>query len=221
MTEIHLYQFPGSCSRVTMNALEEIGLEYGEQLINLRAEEHKSATYLAVNVKGKIPSIRIGGRIMTESAAILSFLDRMHPDANLLPTSQDPVEAYQGLIDLVWCSSTIHPMVRQIRNPSRWTSGEPSGVNAHGIEAFTRECKRLSERVGRNGWWYGHAWSIVDVYLYWAYSTSAKGGFPLSDHPLLVAHAERVRNRPSFQRALVREVASARSHGLDVLASEL
>jgi glutathione S-transferase len=221
VTDIRLYQFPGSCSRVTMNALEEIGLEYSEQVVNLLADEHKSATYLALNAKGKVPSLLISGKLMTESAAILAYLDRIHPQADLLPKSQDLAEANQGLIDLVWCSSTIHPIVRQIRNPMRWTSGEPSGVKAHGIEAFTRECKRMSERVGHDGWWYGHAWSIVDVYLYWAYSTSAKGGFPLLDYPLLVAHAVRVRSRPSFQRALMREVASARSHRLDLLATEL
>ena len=60
------------------------------------------------------------------------------------------------------------------------------------------------------------AWSIVDTYLNWTYSTAAIGGFPLKDYPVLLAHAERVRARPSFQRALAREVAAVKEHQLSI-----
>ena len=48
----------------------------------------------------------------------------------------------------------------------------------------------------------------MDTYVYWAYSTAAAGGFPIGDYPVLTAHAERVRARPSFQRMLDRERAA-------------
>jgi len=221
MSQITLYQFPGACSRVTLSALEEIGLPYTDQVVNLRTELQKSPEYLRINPKAKVPAISFDGRIMTENAAILAFLNWQHPAARLLPASEDALEAAQGLVDLIWCSGTIHPIVRQIRMPAKWTKGDPSGVRADGIEKFAKECEGFAARLSDDRWWYGASWSIIDVYIYWAYSTAAKGGFPIANYPALIAHATRVRARPSFQRALARELAAVEREGIDVRPEEL
>lgn len=204
---IILYHFPALCSRVTMNALEEIGLDYEDRTVNTRAGEQNSPDYLAINPRAKIPALVVDGRTLTENAAILHFLHRQHPDARLLPRRDGPVEDLQGLIDLIWCSSTLHPLVRQVRRPDKLTSGDPAAVRADGIAKFGKECARIADRIG-SAWWYGETWSIIDTYLYWAYSTAKLGEFPLDEFPLLLSHAERVRARPSFQRAKAREQAA-------------
>lgn len=76
------------------------------------------------------------------------------------------------------------------------------------MEACAAAAGQMSERFKDGGWWYPSGWSIVDVYLYWTYSTAALGGFPVADYPELAAHAARVRERASFQRALAREKAA-------------
>ena len=216
MNDLILFHFPAACSRVTMTALEEIGLSFEARCVNFRKEAQCSAEYLAVNPKAKVPALSIRGHVMTENAAILAFLNRQYPDAGLLPHDADPVLDNQGSTDLVWCSSTLHPMVRQIRMPMKWTLGDSesvAGVKADGLKKFAQECRGIAARVA-NGWWYPSGWSIVDVYLYWAYSTAAKGGFPLGDYSALVDHAARVRARPSFQRALARERAAVEAEGI-------
>lgn len=205
--DIVLYQFPASCSRVTMTALEEIGIPFEDRCVNIRESEQKSASYVAINPKAKLPAMVVDGTVMTENAAMLAFLDSRFPEARLLPRTGDAVTDHRGLIDLVWVASTLHPIVRQVRMPVKLTQGDPSGVKADGLAKFAEECGKLSTRIG-DGWWYGDEWSIVDTYLYWAYSTAQAGGFPLSDYPRLVEHARRVRERPSFQRALAREKAA-------------
>ncbi len=215
MAETILFQCPGSCSRVTMTALEEIGLAFTDRFVNLGAGGQKRPEYLELNPKGKVPTLVHDGQVMTENAAILFFLDRQHGAAGLLPHHDDPIRDNQGLTDLVWCSSTIHPIVRQVRAPVRYTKGETDGIKADGTEKFAHECAAMAARIG-DGWWYGERWSIVDVYLYWAYSTAALGGFPLEHYPGLLGHAERVRARPSVQRALAREREAARKAGLDM-----
>ncbi len=215
MAEIVLFQYPGACSRVTMSALEEIGLDYADRLVNLLAAGQKQPDYLQVNPKGKVPALVLDGQVMTENAAILSFLDRRHGATGLLPHDDDPVLDNQGLVDLAWCSGTIHPIVRQVRNPIRFTKGDTDGVKADGIEKFTHECAAMAARID-DRWWYGDRWSIIDVYLYWAYSTAALGGFALEPYPALLGHAERVRSRPSFQRTLARERDAAAAAGLDL-----
>jgi glutathione S-transferase len=216
-----LYQFPAACSRVTLNALEEIGLPYELHTLNMRAADHQSAEYLAINPKGKIPAISFDGRILTESPAILYALHRSHPATGLLPITDGFPDEYQGLSDLIWCGSGLHSIVRQVRMPSRYTRGDSSGVAADGAEKMAKECKALNERLGDGRWWYGERWSIVDVYLYWCYSTAAKGGFLLDRYPELLAHAMRVRARPSFQRALAAEIASVHSAHIDIPVEQL
>ena len=212
-----LFHFPASCSRVTMNALEEIGLEFATQMVNLPSNEQKTPAYLAINPKGKIPTLRIDGRLLTENAVILGLLDRLYPAADLLPHSEDPVSAVQPHIDMGWCAATLHPIVRQIRNPQRWTQGETSGIQADGIEKMNAECAGFAARLSAGRWWYGERWSILDTYVYWVYSTAAKGGvFSLAPFPALGEHAARVRERPSFQRVLVRERTALESAGLPI-----
>lgn len=211
--EITLLHFPGLCSRVTMNALEEAGIEYEDRLVNTRSGEQKSSAHLALNPKAKIPVLVVGQHVLTENAAILLYLHRQFPDAHLLPERSSQEEDLTGLIDLVWCSSTLHPLVRQIRRPDKLTTGDEEPVRQDGIGKFAHECDMIARRV-EQGWWYGDNWSIIDTYLYWAYSTAELGGFPLDDFQILREHARRVRSRESFDRVLLREQAALDRHGI-------
>ncbi len=211
--QLGLYFFPGACSRVTMTALEEIGAEYAGHCVDIRTDQQKSAGYLAINPKAKVPALEVDGRIMTENAVILHFLDARFPQAGLLPHAADPAIDAQGLMDLVWCASALHPAVRQVRAPEKYTTGDPAPVRADGMAKLHRDFARIAEQVGAD-WWYGDRWSILDTYFCWLGAVAERGGFPLGDYPSLVAHAGRVRARPAFQRALVREKAAADRLGI-------
>ena len=121
---ITVYQFPGLCSRVTMDALEQIGLEFEDRAVNAWENEQNTPEYLSMNPKGKIPTVDWHGTILTENAAIIWFLHQLHPDAGLLPVHIDGAINLRGLSDLVWCSSTMHPAVRHVRRPDKLTVGD-------------------------------------------------------------------------------------------------
>jgi glutathione S-transferase len=210
---ITLYHTPGACSRVTMNALEEIGLDYDDQAIDLAQNQQKSPEYLAVNPKGCVPALRVGDRLLTENAAILYFLHTTHPEAALLPPDS-AIGLNEGLEDLVWCGSTLHPIMRQVRAPQRYTAVNLDGVRATGTALMTPILGAIAARLDAGRWWYGASWSIVDVYLYWLYSTVAGAGLDLSPWPALAEHGGRVRARPSFQRAPAREQAAVAARDL-------
>ncbi|MBN4075894.1 MAG: glutathione S-transferase [SAR86 cluster bacterium] len=216
MAELTLFYSPGACARVTLNALEELGLEFEAEVVNLGKGGQRTPDYLAINPKGKVPALKIGGQVLTENAAILYFLHTQHPESGLLPLRDDPVEYAQGLSDLVWCGGTLHPLIRQIMRPDHYTVGDTSGVNESGHIGFTKVIGQLEQHFSSNHWWYGDTWSIVDVYLYWVYSTAQAGGFSLDDYPAVNAHTKRVRARPSFQRALARELAAVESEGIQL-----
>ena len=201
MPEFVLYHTPGACSKVTVNALEEIGVEYEDHVIDLMKGEQKKPEYLAINPKGKVPAFLISGQLLTETPAILYYLHQRFPEAALLPKVESDYEKAVQFSDLCWCSSGFHIMVRQVRMPIRFTLGETEGVKACGTQYLDVQIADLNKRLSQQSWWYGDQWSIIDVYLYWCYSVAASADYDLSRYPAIVAHQQRLGARPSFQRA--------------------
>jgi glutathione S-transferase len=82
--------------------------------------------------------------------------------------------------------------------------GDP--VHAKAIASFDPLMVETEARLhGLGPWWYGSEWSVMDVYLSWAYNVAASGDFDLSRFPAFLSHRAAVRARPSFQRALRHE----------------
>jgi glutathione S-transferase len=211
---ITLFYSPGACSRVPLNALEEMGLPFEEHALALMRGEQKSPDYLAINPKGKVPALKVGDQVLTENPAILYYLATAWPGAQLLPGLDDPVQRAQGLADLVWCGSTLHPLVRQAVMPQLFTSEDPAGVRQFAHRAFEPIAAQLEARLSGERWWYGKTWSIMDVYLAWLVGLAQMGGVPGASTPALKSHTERVRARPSFQRSLAREQAAVERHAI-------
>jgi len=83
MTDLVFYTNPQSRGRVIRWMLEEVGVPYETQVVDYAAM--KSADYLAVNPMGKVPAIRHGDEVVTETAAICAYLADAFPEAGLIP----------------------------------------------------------------------------------------------------------------------------------------
>jgi glutathione S-transferase len=94
MAQIELVWFPGTCSRVTLIALEEIGQPFMTRLSPVaRATD---PDFLSINPKGKVPALAIAGDLLTETPAIVTYLADLYPTAGLLPTG-DPLVTNDAL----------------------------------------------------------------------------------------------------------------------------
>jgi glutathione S-transferase len=207
MTSLKLYHFPGACSRVTLTALEAAGASYEDHMINLMAGDHLKPAYRAANPRGKVPALLIDGQLLSENAAIISWVHITWPEAKLLPATDGPLEKAQQLSDLFWLSSVWHPYVRANKVPSRWTTGEEAPVRERGVELLKPCVEQLEERLSLAPYWYGD-WSIIDVYFYWAYTTAEEGGFDLSSRRAINRHRLAIEAHPAFIRARAREEAA-------------
>jgi len=214
MTTYRLFHMPGACSRVAMNALCELQIPFDDTAVNIFQGEQRSPTYLALNPKGKVPALQVGDQILTELAAILIHLDEQNP-GRLLPLVQDPVVRAKHWSDLIWCSNALHLAARSIFMPARIAPGAEVAVREAGIAQLTPMVADIERRIG-DGWWHSEVWSITDVYVTWCLGVAAMGGFELGAHPTLVAYVERVRSRPSFERALDRERQALERHGIQL-----
>lgn len=83
MSELVLYHAVPSRSITTHWMLEELGVPYRIELLSLEAEEHKRPEYLAINPLGKVPALRHGDVVVTETAAICAYLADAFPEAGL------------------------------------------------------------------------------------------------------------------------------------------
>lgn len=83
MSDLVLYHAVPSRSITTHWMLEELGVPYRIELLSLEAEEHKRPDYLAVNPLGKVPALKHGDTVVTETAAICAYLAETFPEAGL------------------------------------------------------------------------------------------------------------------------------------------
>src|SRR5438270_8647127 len=184
-----LYFSPGASSMATHIALNEIGAPFELNYIPLHQHANREAGYLGVNPEGKVPTLMIDGRPLTEVAATLWYLARRYPAAGLLPQHGD-IEGEARVISwMSFIASTIHP-ARRIGN-ERW-----------------REVFALAEeRLGPQDWTV-ERYSIADIHLfrlYWRFVTTLH--HEPGSYPNLSAHYRRMTARPAVQRTLEAEAA--------------
>ncbi len=209
---------PGACSRVTLIALEECGLDYEERGVALLQGAQRDPTYLALNPKGKVPTLVVDGSVITESPVILNYLAKRQPGAGLLPTTGDPVVDLKGFSDLIWCAGTLHPIAHRVFRPESYTKAKSEGVKEIAIDQLGVLAAWVSTRTGVNHWWYGEEWSIVDTYIAWCFSIAGEFGFPISSYQAIEAHKRRIEARPTFKKMQLRERAAIERDKLPVPA---
>jgi len=106
---IRLYNYyrSGTSHRVRIALhLKDIPYEYVP--VNLLEKEHKSAAYLALNPQGLAPAIKVDGHTLTQSPAILEWLEESWPQPPLLPTDRFDRARVRAMAALIACD--IHPI---------------------------------------------------------------------------------------------------------------
>lgn len=201
MTDLVLHHFPGACSNVCLNALEEAGLDYDLRLVDLSRGEQNGDAYLTAVPLGKVPALQGPDGLVTENAAILTYIHGLAPQAGLFPADGSPIAAARRQAGLSFCGGNLHPIVRGLINPQRMTEGDGEGVRAMSRTLAKKSFGFAERHLGDGGWWLGQ-WSIVDVYLDWALSVARKAGWDFSPYPALDSLRDRLAERPAFRRVV-------------------
>ena len=91
--------------RIAMNLK---GLSYDHNLINLQAGDHLSDSFRLINPQGRVPALDIEGDILTQSLAIIEYLEEVYPAPALLPQDALGKAKVRGVAGLIACD--IHPL---------------------------------------------------------------------------------------------------------------
>ena len=183
-----LFFAPGSSSMAPHIALHEIGEPFEAKSLSFANKDHRSQAYLRLNPEGKVPTLLVEGRPLTEVAAILFYLARRFPAAGLLPVGDIEAEA-QAISWMSFIAATLHP------------------ARKRGLDHAQSVYALADRRLGNQTWAIG-AYSIVDIHLfrlYWRLCTSLR---PAPDaFPNLHAHYGRMLARPAVRKTCEVEAA--------------
>lgn len=210
--KLELYFSPGSCPRVSMIALEEIGAPFETHLVAFMAGEHRRPEFLARNPSGKVPVLMVDGQPIVQTVAILGFLDESFPDAALFPRRESPLARAQLLADLVSFSADLHPIVTRIAFPQIMIEHAEgaAALRTKALEMMAFQLGRFESRLQQQPWLAGQQWSMLDAYLHWVWFRITGAGFDAAPFPGISAHYARTVERPAVKRALAREAEAVR-----------
>lgn len=221
MTTPVLFFAPGTCARVPLIALEEIGEPFEATLVAFAAGDHRTPDFLAVNPAGKVPVLATADGPIAQNTAILWYLATKYPESGLLPLTGNHFEDSGLMSQLVRFSSDLHPLVTRIVLPVLFAE-EPvaqAQVRNTGMESMAFQLQSLEKALDKMPWLLGDRWSILDAYLGWVWFRIVGAGFDEAAFPSIGDHYSRLRERPAVQRALAREAQAQEeleSNGLAV-----
>ncbi len=184
-----LYFSPGSSAMAPHIALHEIGCPFEPRPVSFARSEQKTPEYLALNPAGKVPTLLVDGRPLTEVAGILYYLAKTYPAAGLWP--QGGVEEEARAVEwMSYIASAIHPARRA------------------GADASRAAFAVAEARFGDGDWLVGGAYSIADIHLfrlYWRFVTSLNPD--PGEFPKLHGHFARMMARPAVKKTIQIESA--------------
>jgi glutathione S-transferase len=204
---LKLYYHPGACSLAAHIVLAWIGEPY-----DIAKVEFGDPEFLKINPAGAVPALDTGeGWILTQDAAILRYLARRFPKADLSGGEQlresAEVDRWSSFI-----TGDLHPAFFPLFMPKRFTTAQDeaslASVRAAGAALVNKRLALLEEHLKGKTFFLGAKRSILDAYVFpmqgWAEKMLSSG---LSPYPAVKAHHERMAADESVKRVLAVEAA--------------
>lgn len=199
---IRFFYTPGSCSLASHIALAEAGADYEGVRVDTAAGEQLKPEYLAINPKGRVPSLVTDRGVLTETMAILAWVADAYPAAKLLPT--DPWERAQALSINAYFATTVHVNHAHGRRFYRWADEESSfaDMRRKTPQTMAAAFQIIEDEMLKGPWVLGEAYSVCDGYLYTMTGWLIRDGVDSERFPKVHAHYERMRARPAVSKVL-------------------
>lgn len=202
MSEAVLYDYWRSSAAYRVRiALHLKGIAYRSVPLDLVEGDQRDPAYLARNPQGLVPALEIDGHFLTQSLAIIDYLDARHKAPPMVPS--DPAARSAVLAKALVIAADIHPINNlRVLNYLRGTLGLDDGAVAkwyrHWIsEGFTA----LEQGAPDSGLFGGVEPDLVDVCLVPQMANARRFDMPLEAFPRLVRIDAALRDLPAYVAA--------------------
>jgi glutathione S-transferase len=195
MTTLTLYHAAPSRSSIVRWMLEEIGEPYDLHLLNLAAGEQHKPDYITINPMGKVPALKHGDTVITEAAAICTYLADEFPAAKLNVPIGDPRRGVY-LKWLFFGPGCIEPAITDRAFPRK----EEPRRGALGYGDFDTVMDVAAKAVAKGPYLMGEQFTAADVVV----GSTLRWGMMFNILPKrqeFVDYVARLEQRPALQRA--------------------
>jgi maleylpyruvate isomerase len=200
---LHDYFRSSAAYRVRI-ALNLKGLAAERRFVHLRRGEQRAPTYLEVNPQGFVPTLEVGGRHLTQSLAIIEYLDEKHPLPPLLPPGAEDRAWVRAIALAIACD--IHPLnnLRVLQYLGRELAiDEPRRDEwyRHWVrEGFAAIEAQLAQRAGAS-FCLGDTPTLAEVCLVPQVANARRLAVDLAPYPRIAAIDAACRALPAFAEA--------------------
>lgn len=199
MSELTFWTNPMSRGVIARWMLEEVGAPY-ETVVLAYGPEMQSPAFLAVNPMGKVPAIRHGDQIVTETAAICAYLAEAFPEAGLAPRAEERGAYYR------WLMFGAGPLEAAVTAKALGQLPPPEKRGFVGYGDYDTVVETLAAHLALTPFVAGARFTAADVYL----SSQVGAGLmfkTLPERAEFTAYLARTQNRPAAERARAKDAA--------------
>lgn len=200
-----LYYSPGACSLAPHIVLEEINIPYEALLVSTMDGSTRSAEFLEINFKGHVPALNIDGQIITEAAAIMTYLTLQYSSKPML--SNTPMGLARKIEWMSWLSCTHAFIIAQNWRTERFTDDIHAypGIQAKGLLNLKAVYAQIDARLNSLEWALAEEYSIVDPYLLVFFRWGNRLGIDMRSYKNWTIHAQRMAQRKAVKLVLEKE----------------
>jgi glutathione S-transferase len=193
--DLVFFTHPMSRGRMVRWMLEELAVPYRTELLDY-GTSMKAPAYLAINPMGKVPAIRHGGTVVTESAAICAYLADAFPAAGLAPPPDDPARGpyYR------WLFYGAGPVEAAVGNGALGVQVPAEQTRMVGYGCMADVLATLEHAVSGGGWLAGDRFSAADLYLGGQIGWGMQFGL-IEKRPAFERFWAKLKDRPALLRA--------------------
>lgn len=202
MSEVVLYDYWRSSAAYRVRiALNLKGVAYRSVPIDLSQGVQLGADYMALNPQGLVPALAIDGLLLTQSLAIIDYLDANFPDPPMV--SSDPASRSRTLAQALIIAADIHPInnLRVLNYLRRELGQGEDAVNRWYRHWIAEGLAALEAQAPEQGLFGGARPNLADVCLVPQLANARRFDQPLEPYPKLVAIDAVLRELPAFAAA--------------------
>jgi glutathione S-transferase len=201
---LKIYGYPKSRSLRAVWALEEAGAEYDYVKVDLMKGEGRKPEFLAINPFGKVPALIDIALVITESAAILTYIGEKFPDSNLVPTANPARAAY-----FQWVAFTISELEQPLWTLAKHRFALPEHLRLPAIEPtarweFSKAAGVLHQHLQGRDFVAADHFTGADIMVGHTLTWARNNNISLESE-VLDGYADRILSRPALVAARQRE----------------
>lgn len=197
-----LYYYQAACSLVVRIILNELGINFEDEAVDLRAKKTAGGeNYLEINAKGSVPALRLDdGVVVTENQVILQYLTDITSGQQLLAPVGD-LKRYQTLEWLNYIATELHKSIGMFFNPVLPEEVKTKVLTPMIMARFSY----INKHLDKGPYLMGESFTLPDAYLFVMVLWAKHFKMDLSSYTHLNKLIERLQTRPSVIKSLQQE----------------